>query len=295
VIQQGDNGSRKWQRYEAKYLVSEWQAAEIRRYCIDHLAPDPYAAQGRAYEYPVNSLYLDSASRVLLRHTLQRRMKRYKLRVRTYRACHEPWADLPAFVEIKRRLNGIVHKTRARVGPELTEPLLWSEGAMFKCQGAYDRATEANVNAFLQLRNLIGAFPIVGTYYMREAYEGISAERVRITLDRDICCGIWSASDNGLSQKWLSVNAGGVVLEVKFTNTYPFWVANMLRRLEIMRRGVCKYVMCAQAAGLVLGSRSMPESFVASGKWEQVYRGAAFSAPAAALRMVRQARPSAHH
>ncbi|MCH7719863.1 MAG: methyltransferase [Planctomycetes bacterium] len=48
------------------------------------------------------------------------------------------------------------------------------------------------------------------------------------------------------------LNPGGVVLELKFTNSYPFWVANMLGRVEVIRRGVCKYVICARAAGISL-------------------------------------------
>ena len=44
---------------------------------------------------------------------------------------------------------------------------------------------------------------------------------------------------------------GGVVLEIKFTNTYPFWVSQMIHRIAVLRRGVCKYVTCFRAAGTV--------------------------------------------
>lgn len=266
AMQPGRDGAVRWQRYEAKFLINECQAAEIRRYCLDHLPRDSHASRRNGYEYPVNSLYLDSASRVLLQHTLQKRMNRYKLRVRTYRQCHEAWTDAPVFVEIKRRLNGLVHKTRARVGPEAVESLIWADCTLFDGRGAYDRATEENVNAFLRLRNQIRAFPVVGTWYMREAYEGNSAERIRITLDRGIHYGIWMRAQSEATETWAPVNAGGVVLEVKFTNTYPFWVAHMLRRLDVLRRGVCKYVLCAQAAGVWLRSRSVQESFVTPGR-----------------------------
>ena len=258
-MQHRHNGSLKWQRYEAKYLVTERQAAEIRRYCGDHLPPDPHAARRPGNEYPVISLYLDSPWRLLLRHTLEKQVQRYKLRVRTYRRRHEPWAERPAFVEVKRRLNGVVQKTRARVGPEAVEPVLWTECALFDGRGVYDPVTEQNVNEFLQLRNRIGAVPAVGTFYMREAYEGISAERIRITLDRNLHYGVLAPSRAGPRETWWPTNAGGVILEVKFTNTYPFWVANMLRRLEVLRRGVCKYVICSRAAGVSAECRSLPK------------------------------------
>jgi len=177
-------------------------------------------------------------------------MNRYKLRVRTYRDFHEPSDGLLAFFEIKRKINGVVHKTRARVGPEVANSLLWREHALFAGQGKYAHATQMNVNEFLQLRGRIGARPVVGVFYMREAYEGVSAERTRITLDRRLHYGILAPPGNGQNEMWWPADAGGVILEIKFTNTYPFWVADMLRRVEILRRGVCKYVICSRAAGV---------------------------------------------
>lgn len=247
---QGDrNRSLKWQRYEVKYLVSESQAAEVRRWCLDHLPPDPHSLGRAGYEYPILSAYLDSASRTLLRQTLEKQMSRYKLRVRTYRDFHEPSDGLSAFFEIKRKINGIVHKTRARVGSEVADSLLWGEHALFAGHGKYGRDTRMNVNEFLQLRGRIEARPVVGVFYMREAYEGLSTERTRITLDRRLHYGIMAPPENGQGEMWWPADAGGVILEVKFTNTYPFWVADMLRRVEVLRRGVCKYVICSRAAG----------------------------------------------
>ncbi|MCH7700517.1 MAG: polyphosphate polymerase domain-containing protein [Planctomycetes bacterium] len=247
---QGNNQPLRWYRYEAKYLVSEGQAAEIQRICVDHLPPDPYASRGSRCEYPIASLYLDSRSRMLLRHTIERRVSRYKLRLRTYSERQESWEDQPAFVEIKRKKDGVVHKTRARVTPEMVESVLWEEASLLNGNGIHDAGTVRNVNEFLQLRSRIGALPVGGTFYTREAYEGVSADRIRITLDRDLHYGLLARPGNGATTTWWPVNPGGVVLEIKFTNSYPFWVANMLGRVEVLRRGVCKYVICSRAAGL---------------------------------------------
>ena len=240
----------KWYRYEAKYLVSDGQAAEIRRICVDHLPPDPYASGSSRCEYPITSLYLDSRSRVLLRQTIEKRVSRYKLRIRTYRECRESWEDQPAFVEIKRKKDGVVHKTRARVTPEMVESVLWEQGSLLTGNGVHDADTVRNVNEFLQLRSRIDAHPVGGTYYSREAYECVSTDRIRVTLDRDLHYGLLARPGNGETTTWWPVNAGGVVLEIKFTNSYPFWVANMLRRVEVLRRGICKYVICSRAAGI---------------------------------------------
>ena len=253
-MQEDQRQSATWQRYEVKYLITEGQAAEIRRYCRDYLPPDPFAAGAPDNEYGVLSAYLDSPSRELLRHTLFKQMNRYKLRVRTYRDFNESAADLPAFYEIKRKVNGVVQKTRARVPAEIGESLLWSDNSLFAGQCMIDTTTCMNLNEFLQVRSRIGARPAVGVYYAREAYEGNSAERIRITMDRQLHYGLLAEPGNGQRDMWWPAHAGGVILEIKFTNTYPFWVRDMLRRVEILRRGVCKYVICSQAAGTSLAN-----------------------------------------
>jgi len=162
-MSQGNDQPSRWYRYEVKYLVSETQAAEIRRICVDHLPPDPYSSSDSRCEYPITSLYLDSRSRVLLRHTIQKHTNRYKLRVRSYQDRHATWANESAFVEIKRKKDGVVHKTRARVTPELAESVLWEQASLLNGDGDHDADTVRDVNEFLQLRSRIDALPAGGT------------------------------------------------------------------------------------------------------------------------------------
>ena len=241
--------SRTRQRHEAKYIITEAQAAEIRRYCMGHLPPDPHSACWPDHQYPILSVYLDSPARELLRNTLDRRVNRYKLRVRTYRRYNAPSDGLAQFLEIKRKSHGVVHKRRARVTPALAEELLSREHLGFDGRGEYDALTRMNMDEFLRLCSRIDAGPVIGVSYLREAYEGYSAERIRITLDRGLHYGFPAPPGSRLRESWWPTDTGGVILEVKFTNTYPFWVADMLRRVEVLRRGVCKYVICTQAGG----------------------------------------------
>ncbi len=242
----------KWHRCEAKYLVSEAQAAEIGRYCRDYLPPDPHAPADAGFAYPILSVYLDSPSRLLLQHTVDKHPERYKLRVRTYRDRHAPTNGLPEYFEIKRKTGGVVHKTRARLRARDGEEILWGDRSLLTGECDYDSATEASVQEFVELRRRIRAEPVVGVYYMREAYEGASAERIRITLDRELHYGLLGRPEDGGRDMWWPVNPGGVILEIKFTNVYPFWVLDMLRRVEVDRRGVCKYLICASGAGITI-------------------------------------------
>ena len=35
-----------------------------------------------------------------------------------------------------------------------------------------------------------------------------------------------------------------VVLEIKFTDTYPFWVRRLVQRFQLIRLSMAKYVLC---------------------------------------------------
>lgn len=246
-----DGSLSRWQRYECKYYVDETRAAWIRAFCRDQMRPDPYSVGRPEFQYPITSIYLDSPDEHCLRGTLERQPIRAKLRVRTYKHPNEPYGELPSFLEIKRKRYGIVHKTRAfvprAVADELTwDPPGWTDG--------WDGAREemvANANEFLSVRSEIGARPTVGVFYTREAYESCTADRVRISLDRNLQCGIVSPPSSGEPELWWSVELPYVILEIKFTNSFPGWVRDLVRIGNISQRGICKLVLCSRAAHTV--------------------------------------------
>jgi hypothetical protein len=241
--------SRIWQRYELKYLVSERQAAEAARISRDHMPPDPHSQLIPGMPYPVHSIYLDSTGCDLLRHTIDKLPNRYKLRVRTYRDHSQPQDAQPMFFEVKQRLDGVVRKTRAQLDASVGRPLLWCdqpEPDLF----ALDDTTRTSLETFITRRRQLGARPLVGVCYHREAFEAPTADRVRVTLDRNLCFGLLSPDGDSRGEIWTPVDPGGVILEIKFTGSYPAWVMHMLHRLDLLRRGVCKYVLCCRASGL---------------------------------------------
>jgi hypothetical protein len=71
-------------------------------------------------DYPIVSLYLDSDDLLLCRESLTGHKNRFKLRIRSY--TDEP--EYPRFFEIKRRINTIIMKSRARVMDSDVETLL---------------------------------------------------------------------------------------------------------------------------------------------------------------------------
>ncbi len=234
----------RWQRHEVKYLIDEEQARLVRRYCQRYLPIDPYAENRQDWQYPILSVYFDSPGRALLFQALHRLSFRFKLRVRTYRMFCDNGGSTSAFLEIKRKVQGIVQKTRALIGRDAASGLV--EYGVMALPGQ-DGRQSSNVAEFLTTCRQIAARPVVGVFYEREAYEGHTDERVRITLDRNMHSGWLGTSGGKYHEVWRPVHTAGVILEVKFTNTYPFWLSDMLHRLELLRCGVCKYITCTQA------------------------------------------------
>jgi len=240
--------SATWHRYEAKYVVSEQKAARIRAFCRANLSMDPYCAGRADARYPIHSIYLDSPEYQFLRGTLDKHAERAKLRIRTYRDPRAPAGDQAAFFEIKRKSHGVIYKTRAKVASDLADALMTFDGAAVFAASGHE-AARANLNKFLDLRHRARANPIVGVYYTREAYQSDSADRVRISFDRDLHCGLLAGPRSRECAMWWPLGVAGVILEIKFTNTFPFWLLDLIHRDEMQRRGVCKYLLCAQVVG----------------------------------------------
>ena len=113
-------------RYELKYLISEARGSRPWiRYIRPFLEYDRYSKLQRGGMYPIVSLYLDSDDMQLCKETLTGLKNRFKLRIRSY--TDEP--EYPRFFEIKRRINRVILKSRARVTDEDVPILLKGRSA----------------------------------------------------------------------------------------------------------------------------------------------------------------------
>lgn len=235
-------------RYEVKYFIDEVRAAWIQSFCRSNLPLDPHSAGRSNGQYPIYTIYLDSLNQHCLRGTLERREDRVKLRVRTYCGFDESLADHPAYFEIKRKKKGVVYKTRAAAPRKLADDLLWNSDCVHPDCEDISGKSGRHLSQFLELRARIGANPTVGVFYTREAYESTTADRVRISFDRNLHYGLLDRQGGTMRTMWWPVQLNWVILELKFTTSYPFWVEELVRQGEITRRGICKFVMCSRAA-----------------------------------------------
>jgi len=223
-------------RHELKYHISESKAEAIIQFIKPYIQPDRYCKLHRSGDYPIVSLYLDSGDLQLCRESLGGHKNRFKLRIRSY--TDEP--DYPRFLEIKRRINTIIMKSRARVMDRDVPTLL--AGLPLPPQN-YTADTET-INQFQFYMNNIRARPAVLVRYTRQAYEGGLENRVRVTFDRELAYHVTSLPEVRLAGgAWQrnSLTLGGVILEVKFTAHYPVWLSRMVKCFNLRQQSISKY------------------------------------------------------
>ena len=223
-------------RYELKYHVTESTAVAIARYVGHFLQMDRYSKLRRRGDYPIVSLYLDSEDLQLCRESLKGLKNRYKLRIRSY----TDETEYPRFLEIKRRLNTVIMKGRARVMDRDVSALL----AGLPLPPQEFKADVETINQFQLYMNCIRARPAVLIRYIRQAFEGDSNNRVRVTFDRELAYKITNLPEvrfGGSGWQRNPFNINGVILEIKFTGHFPMWLSEMTKYFNLQSRSISKY------------------------------------------------------
>ncbi|MCX7046734.1 MAG: polyphosphate polymerase domain-containing protein [Candidatus Sumerlaeota bacterium] len=232
------------QRFEIKYIISEAMSHQILQYMEPYVTADEHTRWGEAY--PVNSLYLDSDSLRLYWSSRTGEKNRMKLRIRSYTDQPED----PVSFEIKRRVDQVILKQRAFLEREAVEMLFRGEDIP---SSAFIGSNDEDCHNFFQFRDYmegLSAKPQCMVRYEREAYMSDLEEPVRITFDRELAGlrmesydpSVWSYGSH-----WTSVDTGGVILEIKFTDTFPYWVRNIIQRFQLPRDSYAKYVAVMDA------------------------------------------------
>jgi hypothetical protein len=221
-------------RYELKYRIPASMAQQIKGYVTAFLGPDPYTRRWPDGQYSICSLYFDSSRFDLYRETEMDKCNRFKLRIRGY----DDDPNSPVFFEIKRKLNGMIYKSRARTGKDQITEIL--KGHFLPPQAT--EADKTTLKQFVHYTHCLTARPIALIRYKREAYEGQTDTKVRVTFDRQLC---YLSTDkpafrmNG--QGWKKIPIDFVILEIKFTEYFPVWLVDLTRRFNLNRQSMSKY------------------------------------------------------
>ena len=230
-------------RFELKYIVDEQTANAVCDYLRPRLVPDDHLRPEQKIGYAIYSIYFDTPHRKLYTQTVRGIATRYKLRMRFY----DDLEDSPVFAEIKHRKNSVIQKERAAVDHAGAKLLLHGEcpSMDYLFNASRSGKVAGALRNFCNLRDKIGARPTTFIRYNRLAYMTPENNSVRVTFDRELAAlpyelkdGIFVPDKQGLSKP----DIGGVVLEFKFTDTFPLWLKTVAEMFNLERTSVPKYV-----------------------------------------------------
>ena len=232
------------ERREYKYLIDGETAAGLRAAIRPFCALDAFAAKSPNRTYTVDTLYLDTPDLSLFWANDHEQVDRVKMRVRGY--AEAPTA--PVFLEVKRRINDVIAKSRGKVPRTEWARLLADPSSPIPASIAgKDRAA---VERFLALARTLHIKPFTLVRYQREPYFSVIDDYARVTFDTHIRAHkidslsfepdgrSWRALDDVVTQR--SAHSM-VVLELKFTTRVPLWMVNLARSFGLVRSGYSKY------------------------------------------------------
>lgn len=235
-------------RAELKFVIRPEIVPSLRSFLVPHMVLDGHSRVFGNRQYPVSTLYFDTPDLRFFNSTVSGERNRVKLRVRRYARPGYPDGDGPVFLEIKRRNNGVVRKWRVETTKDTADGLIGKGAELLPVgHGNGSARARAILDEFFLLGTRYGVRPVINVYYDREAYHCRSRNYLRVTFDRKLASSWTTSRSTRLRPAIRPVDVPGVILEIKYSRSHPSWVTEMIRRFNLSRRSVPKYVMCVQS------------------------------------------------
>jgi hypothetical protein len=254
------------ERREYKYLADETTAHRVCEAVRPFCELDSHAARQPTKRYWVSSLYFDTHDLALYDANQHERVDRFKIRARSY-----PGAGSAVFLEVKRRVNDVIKKTRGVAGPEW--PSLLEEPKLVESVHGANRAA---VERFVCFVHTFGLRPTLLVRYQREAWVSQIDDYARVTIDRHVESQPqerlsfeggpreWRSSDDAVSQRSLLETESMCIIELKFTSAVPRWMMDIVQRFDLFRSAYSKYGTSIQAWHLPPQARRIHRSGAAA-------------------------------
>lgn len=219
-------------RYESKYMLDEKTFDKLRKRLTDFMELDPYNKEHGIYT--VTNLYYDTKDNFLISTSLQKPKYKEKLRLRAYGV---PKAGDKIYVEMKKKVNGLVNKRRSALKLEAAYDFL--DTGILPEEKAYQNRQVLNEIAYFISRYQVS--PALYLAYDREAYFGIGQHDLRVSFD----CNIRSRRSELLLEKGdygdLLLKEGSFLMEIKAAQSIPLWMCRLMSELNIYPASFSKY------------------------------------------------------
>lgn len=218
-------------RHELKYFIHPAEIEALRSRLRPVLAMDRHCVGGRPYA--IRSLYFDDIDDSAWFDKQAGVMHRDKYRIRIYRC-----SDREIFLERKRKLGDLIQKSSVQITRRLCEQIISGNPA-----GLQKASHPLLQDMYVQMRTRL-LRPRVIVDYAREAYLH-PAEDVRVTFDLNLRSGLYSSDLFNPKLPTVSpLDRNVEILEVKFNNYLPDYIAALMGGVAAERSAVSKYILC---------------------------------------------------
>lgn len=220
-----------FERKETKYLFTQQQFEGFFEELQHYMSVDEYGL------HTIRSLYYDTDTYKFIQHSMDKPKYKEKFRIRSYGT---PNANSTIFLEIKKKVKGIVYKRRLPLAYQ--DYLVWVETGQFPEELKKTQIGQEIAWLFLKNPDLS---PKVLISYDRLSLFCEDDEDFRVTFDQNIC---YQAEDVRVaaSRGDLVAPELGVLMEVKAMGAYPLWFVELLTKYHAQKGSFSKYAQTYQ-------------------------------------------------
>lgn len=233
-----------FERYEIKYMITEWQKAVLLEAMFPYMMLDDYG------QTTIRNIYFDTDNYRLVRRSLEKPIYKEKLRIRNYGALQ---AQDEVFIELKKKYNDVVYKRRESLSKANT--LEW-----LAKKTPFPKVTQIGneINYFLQFYQTLK--PKIFLSYEREAFYSLDGSDFRITFDENILARQEELAISGELWGKQLIDKEQTLMEIKTSGAIPLWLTKVLAREKIYKVSFSKYGTAYEKIG---------RSMVKNGKYFQ--------------------------
>lgn len=213
-----------FERHEKKYLIDAGAHHHLLRQLSSHMQEDEYGL------HTISSMYCDTEDYRLIRASLQKPAFKEKMRLRCY---GQPGKDDPVYLELKKKLDGVVYKRRIALPLTEAEAFLHGDHAI---AGLGQIARE--IEWFSSRHQLA---PKIMLAYDRVALYDKEDQTLRITLDRNIRWRTDRLSLSHGSDGSILLPDNSTLMEIKVHGAMPVWLTRLLAENSLYPTSFSKY------------------------------------------------------
>ena len=209
-------------RYELKYILTKDQLEYFKEKISQYMKVDKYGLASIA------SLYYDTPNYNLITKSIEKPKYKEKIRLRSYGLAKE---NTPVFLEVKRKLEGIVYKRRIVSTENEVDQFMNNEGELKNDQISRELEAFKEKYGSLEPKYLI--------IYDRVAYYQDDSD-LRVTIDMN---PRYRVNDLNLHTSMDGISLleeGSAILEVKVQHSIPLWLASILTEGKIYQSSFSK-------------------------------------------------------